>query len=119
MVTIDAARALGLESEIGSLEPGKKADVVMVDLFKPHLVPLNMPVFRIASFASGADVVTTIVDGRILMEDGRVLTVDEHEVMEDAQAASERMLDRSGLRHLLAPSGALWGAAHATSELPQ
>lgn len=119
MVTIDAARALGLEREIGSLEAGKKADVILVDLFKPHLVPLNMPVFRIASFASGADVVTTIVDGRILMEDGKVLTVDEFEVMDDAQAASERMLDRSGLRHLLEPSGALWGAAHATSRLPQ
>ena len=118
MVTIDAARALGLESEIGSLEAGKKADVILVDLFKPHLVPLNMPVFRIASFASGADVVTTIVDGRILMEDGKVTTVDEREVMEDAQVAAERMLDRSGLRHLLAPSGALWGAAHATSRLP-
>ena len=52
------------------------------------------------------------------MEDGKVTTVDEREVMEDAQAAAERMLDRSGLRHLLAPSGALWGAAHATSRLP-
>jgi hypothetical protein len=72
-----------------------------------------MPVFRIASFASGADVVTTIVDGRILMHDGDVLTVDERDVMEQAQEASERMLDRSGLRHLLQPSGALWSAAHA------
>jgi cytosine/adenosine deaminase-related metal-dependent hydrolase len=113
MVTIDAARALGLDAEIGSLEKGKKADVILVDLFKPHLVPLNMPVFRIASFASGADVVTTIVDGRILMHDGDVLTVDERDVMEQAQEASERMLDRSGLRHLLQPSGALWSAAHA------
>ena len=119
MVTIDAARALGLEHEIGSLEAGKKADVILVDLFKPHLVPLDMPVFRIASFASGADVTTTIVDGRILMEDGKVLTVDEREVLEDAQAASERMLDRSGLRHLLQPAGALWGVAHATSPLPR
>jgi 5-methylthioadenosine/S-adenosylhomocysteine deaminase len=118
MVTIDAARALGLEQEIGSLEAGKKADVILVDLFKAHLVPLDMPVFRIASFANGADVVTTIVDGRILMEDGEVVVVDERDVLEDAQVASERMLERSGLRHLLEPSGALWGAAHATSRLP-
>ncbi len=118
MVTIDAARALGLEREIGSLEVGKKADMILIDLFRPHLVPLNMPVFRVASFANGADVVTTIVDGRILMEDGKVLTLDEREVMEQADEASNTMLDRSGLRHLLEPSGALWGAAHATSRLP-
>ena len=62
-----------------------------------------MPVFRVASFANGADVVTTIVDGRILMEDGKVLTVDEREVMEEAQEAANTMLDRSGLRHLLEP----------------
>ena len=117
MATIDAARALGLEHEIGSLEAGKKADVILVDLFRPHLVPLNMPVFRIASFANGADVTTTIVDGRILMDEGRVLTVDEADVMEQADAAAETMLDRAGLRHLLEPDGALWGAAHATSRL--
>jgi len=118
MVTIDAARALGLDHEIGSLEAGKKADVILVDLFKPHLVPLDMPVFRITSFANGADVVTTIVDGRILMDDGTVVAVDEREVMEEAQVASERMLERTGLRPLLEPSGALWGAAHATGRLP-
>src|SRR5205807_607812 len=110
MATIDAARALGLEHEIGSLEAGKKADIILVDLFRPHLVPLNMPVFRIASFANGADVTTTIVDGRILMDEGRVLTVDEADVMEQADAAAETMLDRAGLRHLLEPDGALWGA---------
>jgi cytosine/adenosine deaminase-related metal-dependent hydrolase len=44
MATIDAARALGMDKEIGSLEPGKKADIILVDWFKPHLVPMNMPV---------------------------------------------------------------------------
>ena len=44
MVTIDAAQALGLEDDLGSLEPGKKADVILIDMFKPHLVPANMPV---------------------------------------------------------------------------
>jgi cytosine/adenosine deaminase-related metal-dependent hydrolase len=119
MVTIDAARALGLEREIGSLEAGKQADVILVDLFRPHLVPLNMPVFRIASFANGADVVTTIVDGRVLMQSRKVQTLDEQDVMERAQAAADLMLDRSGLRALLDPPGALWGVAHATSRLPQ
>lgn len=111
MVTIDAARALGLEGEIGSLETGKKADVILVDLFKPHLMPLNMPVYRITSFASGSDVCTTIVNGKILMEDGQVTTVDETEVMERAQVATDCMLDRSGLRHLLASPAKLWNSA--------
>jgi cytosine/adenosine deaminase-related metal-dependent hydrolase len=51
MVTIDSAKALGVENELGSLEPGKKADVILVDMFKPHLMPFNMPVYRVAYFA--------------------------------------------------------------------
>ncbi len=112
MVTIDAAKALGLEAEIGSLEAGKKADVILVDLFKPHLMPLNMPVYRITSFASGSDVCTTIVNGKILMEDGKVNTVDEAEVMELAQVATDRMLQRTGLQHLLTPPPTLWKVSH-------
>lgn len=112
MVTIDAARALSLEREIGSLEPDKKADIILIDLFQPHLMPMNMPVYRVTCFANAADVVTTIVDGKILMQDRRVLSVDEGEVLEQAQQASERMLERSGLRHLLAMPPRLWGASH-------
>ncbi|MCW5254955.1 amidohydrolase [Verminephrobacter aporrectodeae subsp. tuberculatae] len=110
MVTIDAARTLGLEHEIGSIETGKKADIILVDLFKPHLMPLNMPVYRVTAFANGADVCTTIVDGKVLMEDGKVHTVDETEVMERAQHATERMLERTGLRHLLDAPPTLWRA---------
>jgi 5-methylthioadenosine/S-adenosylhomocysteine deaminase len=112
MVTIDAAQALGLAHEIGSLEVGKKADIILVDLFKPHLMPLNMPVYRVVSFASGADVCTTIVNGQVLMEDGKVLTVDEAEVMERAQIATDKMLARSGLQHLLTPPPTLWKVSH-------
>jgi hypothetical protein len=75
-------------------------------------MPLNMPVYRITSFASGADVCTTIVNGKVLMEDGRVNTVDELEVMELAQVATDRMLDRAGLRHLLASPPNLWRVSH-------
>ena len=67
MATIDAAHALGLHDDLGSLEPGKKADIVLVDLKKPHLWPPNMPVTRLAHFANAADVDTVVVDGRILM----------------------------------------------------
>jgi 5-methylthioadenosine/S-adenosylhomocysteine deaminase len=112
MVTIDAARAIGLEHEIGSLEAGKKADIILVDLFKPHLMPLNMPVYRVTCFANGADVCTTIVDGRVLMEDRRVLSVDPVEVMERAQAATDTMLERTRLHHLLQAPDTLWRSAH-------
>lgn len=112
MCTIDAARALGLADEIGSLEAGKKADIILVDLFKPHMMPLNMPLMRVTCFANGADVDTTIVDGRVLMQGRQVLSVNETDVMEQAQEACERMLDRSGLRHLTDMPAHLWGAAH-------
>lgn len=112
MATIDAARALGLADEVGSLEAGKRADVILVDLFKPHLMPLNMPVHRVTAFANAADVDTTIVDGRVLMQGRRVVTVDEGEVMERAQLACDRMLERSGLAHLANDVPTLWRAAH-------
>lgn len=112
MATIDAARALGLEREIGSLEAGKKADIIAVDLFKPHLMPLNMPVHRVTCFANGADVCTTIVNGRVLMEDRKVTSVDETAVMEAAQIAADRMLARTGLEPMLAAPANLWQAAH-------
>jgi cytosine/adenosine deaminase-related metal-dependent hydrolase len=111
MVTIDAARALGLERELGSLEPGKKADLILVDLFKPHLMPLNMPVYRVVSFATGADVDTVIVDGRVLMEGREVRTVDEAEVMEAAQRETEAMLARIDGAGLLTPPPRFWGHA--------
>ena len=118
MCTIDAARALGLADQVGSLEAGKKADIILVDLFKPHLMPLNMPVMRIASFANAADVDTTIVDGRVLMQGRRLLAVDETPFLEAAQAACDRMLDRSGLRHLTNDPPHLWRAAHYQGDLP-
>ena len=58
------------------------------------------------------DVCTTIVDGRVLMEDRRVLSVDEDEILADVQENCERMLERSGLRHLTASPTRLWGVSH-------
>jgi cytosine/adenosine deaminase-related metal-dependent hydrolase len=109
MATIDAARALGMEKEIGSLEIGKRADMILLDMFKPHLYPFNMPVFRVPYFANGADVDTVIVDGNVLMENRRVKTVAEDEVLEMAQRETEAMLDRTGLRALLETPDRFWG----------
>jgi 5-methylthioadenosine/S-adenosylhomocysteine deaminase len=116
MVTIDAARALGLEKELGSLEAGKKADVILIDMFKPHLFPLNMPVYRVAYYANGNDVDTVIVNGRVLMENRQVKTVDEAQVLELAQKETEDALNRTGLSRLLAIPDHFWGVSKG---LPQ
>jgi len=108
MVTIDAARALGMEKDLGSIEAGKKADVILLDMFKPHLYPLNMPVYRVAYFANGNDVDTVIVNGDVLMEGRRVGTVNEAEVLEQAQLEADKAITRTGLAHLLAIPDRFW-----------
>jgi cytosine/adenosine deaminase-related metal-dependent hydrolase len=109
MATIDAARALGLEGEIGSLEPGKKADIILIDMFRPHLYPPNMPLYRVAYFANGNDVETVIVNGEVLMLNRQVMTVNEVEVLEMAQHEIDAALDRTGLQHLVATPEGFWG----------
>lgn len=109
MVTIDAARALGLEKDLGSIEPGKKADIILIDMLKPHLIPANMPVHRVAYFANGNDVDTVIVDGEVLMENRLVKTVNENEVFELAEKAIDEALQRTNLQHLLTIPERFWG----------
>ena len=109
MVTVDAARALGLEREIGSLESGKKADVILIDWFRPHLMPMNMPLYRVAYFANGNDVSTVIVDGRVVMRDRRVLTVNEEEVLTLAQREADAAIQRTGLERLKETPEGFWG----------
>ena len=120
MATIDAARSLGMDKEIGSLEPGKKADIILVDWFKPHLVPMNMPVYRIVYYASGEDVSTVLVDGRILMRDGRVLSADEERVLTTAQRESDLAIRRAGLPGdpTALPDG-FWGMTRLRDEMPK
>ncbi len=109
MVTIDAALALGMADKIGSLEAGKQADLITVDLRKPHLAPANMPVWRVVCFANGQDVDTAVVDGRVLMQGRQVPHVDVAEVLAAAEAESSAMLDRLGLWPLLAEPDTIWG----------
>jgi 5-methylthioadenosine/S-adenosylhomocysteine deaminase len=77
LVTLDGARALGLEERIGTLEPGKDADLCAVSLAAPHVRPVHHPVAALFHAARGTDVVLTVVRGRVLYRDGRVLTLDE------------------------------------------
>ena len=84
MVTIDAARALGCADRQGSIEPGKLADLILVDATGPHLRPLTMPVNQLVNYASGSDVDTVLVGGRELMRGRRILTVDDERLLDEA-----------------------------------
>jgi 5-methylthioadenosine/S-adenosylhomocysteine deaminase len=117
MCTIDGAKALGMEKDIGSLEVGKKADVVLLDLRRPHLYPLNMPVFRLIYFANGNDVDTVIVDGRIAMQGRKAVLVDENEILDEAQRETEAMLDRTGFRYMLETPKMFWRHVRATDQI--
>ena len=94
MATRNAAKALGLERTIGSLEPGKKADIALIDFRKPHLTPQHNPYANIVYSANGSDVQTLIVDGKVLMENREVKTLDEEEIMEKARETTLNLLKR-------------------------
>lgn len=101
MATLGGARALRMEEEIGSLEVGKKADIVLVRLDKPHLIPVHRLPSALVYGVSGTDVDMVIVDGRIVVEGGRLQTLDEMRLIEDAQAAAEDLVSRAGLQQLV------------------
>jgi len=112
MATIDGARALGLEDRIGSLEIGKDADIIVVDLFKAHTVPFFMETSRLAHYVRGQDVDTVMVQGEILMEHRQIKNVDENEVLEWAQQQAEETVSLFGLEPLLEPSNMYWRFSH-------
>jgi cytosine/adenosine deaminase-related metal-dependent hydrolase len=91
LVTIDGARALGLDSIIGTLEPGKDADLCAVSLAAPHVRPVYDPVAALFHAARGTDVVMTAVRGRVLFRDGRVLTLDEAALAEAMDEPARRV----------------------------
>jgi 5-methylthioadenosine/S-adenosylhomocysteine deaminase len=98
MATIDGARALGLGNEIGSLEAGKRADVIVVDLDQPHSSPqLNDVVSVLVYSAVASDVRTTIIDGQVVLRDGELLTLDETVVIEEANREAGSLARRAGL----------------------
>jgi len=82
MATQNGARALGLEGKTGELSPGKWADIIVVDFDQPHLTPLYQPVSHLVYAARGSDVRHSIIHGRMVMEDRRLLTMDVDEVMD-------------------------------------
>ena len=91
IATINGAKALGLSEEIGSLEVGKKADIAILNLNTPSLTPRNNLLAGLSYSANGSEVETVIIDGKITMENRRVLTMDEEVVYEKVNAIITRM----------------------------
>jgi cytosine/adenosine deaminase-related metal-dependent hydrolase len=113
MATIDGARALGMADRIGSIEPGKDADIIMINMWKPHIVPSfqQMTTQRVAYFARGSDVEFVMVAGRILMEDRKSKTIDENDVLEWAEAEARHTVDVFGLKPMMQRDLHYWKSA--------
>ena len=91
MATMGGASVLGLGSAIGSLEKGKRADLIVIDLKRPHLWPVYNPFSTMVYSANGGDVRDVIVNGRILMKDRRFMTLDSNEIMSRVKEISRRI----------------------------
>ncbi len=91
MATIGGARALGMERQIGSLEPGKRADLIVVSVNGARQTPMYDPVSHLVYVAHGDDVRTTVVHGKVLMRDRKMLTLDEAAILEEAKGWSEKV----------------------------
>jgi cytosine/adenosine deaminase-related metal-dependent hydrolase len=97
LATLNGAKALRLERDIGSIEVGKKADLILVSLRQPHLTPTLNPVSHLVYAAEGSDVKTVIIDGKIVMEDRVVKTLEEERIMQEADRRAGKLLERAGL----------------------
>ncbi|KXA97705.1 N-ethylammeline chlorohydrolase [candidate division MSBL1 archaeon SCGC-AAA259J03] len=92
--TIHGAEAIGRENEIGSLEPGKKADIILVDMKKPHLTPIFNIESHLVYSCNGSDVDSVIVNGEILMNNREILTLDEEKILKDGQKTAEKLAEK-------------------------
>ena len=108
MITIEAARALGLESEIGSIETGKRADLIMIDLRRPHLTPNALVPRQLAFYANGNDVDTVIVGGKVLMRHREVLLADEADIVREAREEAAIAFERFDISAFTTIEPAFW-----------
>jgi 5-methylthioadenosine/S-adenosylhomocysteine deaminase len=98
IATIEGARALGLEQEIGTLEAGKRADLIAVNLNTLHSMPYaDDPVSAVVYSAQTSDVVTVIIDGQLMMKDRRLITLDEESVLEETNRERAELMKRAGI----------------------
>ena len=109
MTTIDAARCIGMEEEIGSLEVGKRADIIAVDLMNPRLMPRINIIDTLVSNAHPSDVDLVLVDGQVVLRDGKAVFVDEEEVLLAAEQEAKETAERAPHLHPFAHKKPQWG----------
>lgn len=97
LATVNGAIALGLETEVGSLDAGKLADFIVVDLAGAHLAPATNPLSAVVYAGSGQDVQTVVIDGKLVVDGGRCLTLNEEKVVRAAWARAAALVERVGL----------------------
>jgi len=89
MGTLNGAKTLGLDDKIGSLEPGKFADLIVIDTKKPHLTPMYNPISHLVYAAKGSDVSTSIINGTVVMENRRLLSLNIEKVLGDVEKIAD------------------------------
>ncbi|MBI2873673.1 MAG: amidohydrolase [Firmicutes bacterium] len=97
MTVTNGYRACLWDDECGTLEPGKKADLIILETSGPEWIPIHNPVSNLVHAADGHSVRTSVIDGKVVMKEGRILTVDEDEILARAQTAALDIARRSGL----------------------
>jgi 5-methylthioadenosine/S-adenosylhomocysteine deaminase len=97
MATIGSAEVLGLNQKIGTLEVGKKADIIIIDMNQPHLTPLFNIYSHLVYCVNGADVKTVIINGKLVLKDRKLKTIDEGSIMEEVRRISLRV--KTGLNY--------------------
>ena len=109
MATIEGAGAIGLEKEIGSIELGKRADLTIIDTRKSNFYPINRMHSQLVYCGKAENVDTVIVNGKIIMENRIVKTIDEQYVLENAQKAAEELIDASNIHQF---KNLVWPVSH-------
>jgi 5-methylthioadenosine/S-adenosylhomocysteine deaminase len=103
MMTINGARCMLWDDQLGSIEVGKKADLTVLDIMRPEWQPVHNPIANLVYCAHGGCADTVIVDGKVVMREGKVLTLSEQDLYEEARDRAASLAKRAGLEEVAAP----------------
>ena len=98
MATINGAKGIMADHLVGSLEAGKQADIVLINARSAHITPLHDPVSAVAWAANGSDVDTVLIDGRVVMRGRTMMTLDEEQILNDAEDRKDKILKQAGIK---------------------